>query len=87
MKILASIIITITKALALQQIAYGIWYNEWIDFSTWSATTLGFEALFILSIVFSSIVAATRVAVRPMKSSRTMASEDIGENIYFPKEQ
>ena len=85
-RILSKVTVNLSIGLAIQQILYGIHNNAWIDFSTWSATTLGFELLFILSIVFSSIRSATRVAVRPMKSSRTRASEDIGENIYFPKE-
>jgi hypothetical protein len=86
MKILASIIITITKALALQQIAYGIWYNEWIDFSTWSTTTLVFEALFLLSIVLS-IISETERAVRPIKTQKSTEAEDQYENIYFPKDK
>jgi hypothetical protein len=85
-RILSKVTVNLSIGLAIQQILYGIYNNAWIDFSTWSTTTLGFELLFILSIVFSSIRSATRVAVRPMKSSRTRASEDIGENIYFPKE-
>jgi len=86
MKILASIIITITKALALQQIAYGIWYNKWIDFSTWSATTLIFEALFLLSIVLS-IISKTERAVRPIKTQKNTEAEDQYENTYFPKDK
>ena len=84
---LSRICINLSIGLGIQQTIYGIYYNAWIDFTTWTTTTLGFELLFILSIVFSSIVAETSVAVRPMKSGKTRASEDIGENIYFPKEQ
>ena len=84
--ILSRVFVNLSVGLALQQIAYGLTHNAWIDFSTWSATTLGFELLFILSIVFSSIRSATRVSVRPMKSSKTRTSEDQWENIYNPKE-
>ena len=81
--ILSKISIRLTVALILQQIAYGIYYNSWIDFSTWSATTLGFELLFILSVVFSTIEDVTVRAVRPMKSQ---IKRDIPENTFTPKE-
>ena len=84
--ILSAVFVNLSVGLALQQCFYGYHFNAWIDFSTWSATTLGFESLFILSIVFSSIVRANRRAVRPMKSSKTRVSEDRWENIYTPKE-
>jgi hypothetical protein len=83
---LSKVCINLSIGLALQQFFYGIQYGKWIDFTTWSTTTLGFEALFILSIVFSTISAVTKVSVRPMKSSRTTLLKDIGENIYFQKE-
>ena len=85
-KTLSKVTVNLSVGLAIQQSFYGYHYNAWIDFSTWSATTLGFELLFILSIVFSSIVSANRVAVRPMNSSKTRASEDVSENIYTPKQ-
>jgi hypothetical protein len=84
--ILSKVTVNLSIGLAIQQFFYGLHTNQWIDFSTWSATTLGFELLFILSIVFSSIRSATRVAVRPMKSSKTRATEDVPENIYTPKQ-
>jgi hypothetical protein len=85
--ILSRVFVNLTVGLALQQIAYGLSHNAWIDFSTWSATTLGFELVFLLSIVFSSIRSATRVAVRPMNSSNRRATEDVPENIYTPKDK
>jgi len=85
-RILSKVTVNLSIGLAIQQILYGIHNNAWIDFSTWSATTLGFELLFILSIVFSSIVRANRVAVRPMKSSKPRVFEDNNQNIYTPKE-
>jgi len=83
---LSKVTVNLSIGLALQQILYGIRYYDWIDFSTWSATTLGFESLFLLSIVFSSIVNANRRAVRPMKSIKPRTYEDQWENIYNPKE-
>lgn len=84
--ILSRVFVNLSVGLALQQFFYGLQHNNWIDFSTWSATTLGFETVFLLSIVFSSIVSANRRAVRPMKSGETKVSEDKWENIYTPKE-
>lgn len=84
--ILSAVFVNLSVGLALQQFFYGLANDSWIDFSTWSATTLGFELLFILSIVFSSIVKANRVAVRPMKSSKTIVSEINTQNSYTPKE-
>lgn len=84
--ILSRVFVNLSVGLALQQLAYGYHSNAWIDFSTWSTTTLAFESLFILSIVFSSIVAATKVSVRPMKSSIQRVSKDEAENSYTPKE-
>ena len=83
---LKKIFVNLTIVLAGQQLFYGYHFNAWMDFSNWSATTLGFELLFILSIVFSSIVSANKVAVRPMNSSKKETSEDVAENIYIPKE-
>jgi hypothetical protein len=85
--ILSRVFVNLTVGLAIQQLFYGYHFNAWIDFSEWSATTLGFELLFILSIVFSSIRSATRVAVRPSKSTKTRVSEDVPENIYTPKQE
>jgi hypothetical protein len=85
-RILSKVTVNLSVGLALQQFFYGYHFNAWMDFSTWSTTTLGFELLFILSIVFSSIVSANKRAVRPMKSSRTTFLKDIGENTYNPKE-
>jgi hypothetical protein len=79
--------VNLSVGLAIQQLFYGYHFNAWIDFSTWSATTLGFELLFILSIVFSSIVAANKGAVRPMNSSRTVFPTDVSKNIYTPKDK
>lgn len=73
--------------LAVQQLLYGIQYNKWIDFTEWSITTLGFELLFLLYIVLSSIVASRVVSVEPITSSKNQKQEDEFENIYFPKEQ
>jgi hypothetical protein len=84
--ILSRVFINLSIGLALQQILYGIQSNKWIDFSEWSITTLGFELVFLLSIVFSSIVAATKVSLRPMKSSKTIVSEINTHNSYTPKE-
>ena len=84
--ILSKVFVNLSVGLALQQIAYGLTNNSWIDFTTWSTTTLGFETLFLLSIVFSSIVRANRLAVRPMKSVIKRFSEDVKENTYNPKE-
>jgi hypothetical protein len=83
---LKKVFVNLTIVLAGQQFFYGLQHNAWMDFSTWSATTLGFELLFILSVVFSSIVSANKVAVRPMNSSKKETSEDVTENIYIPKE-
>jgi hypothetical protein len=83
---LKRVFVNLSVGLAIQQLFYGYHFNAWMDFSTWSATTLGFELLFILSIVFSSIVSANKVAVRPMNSSKKETSEDVAENIYIPKE-
>jgi hypothetical protein len=85
-KTLSKVTVNLSVGLAIQQSFYGYHFNAWIDFSEWSATTLGFELLFILSIVFSSIVSANRRAVRPMNSSKTRATEDVPENIYTPKQ-
>jgi hypothetical protein len=84
--ILSRVFVNLSVGLALQQFFYGLQHNDWIDFSTWTTTTLGFETLFLLSIVFSSIVRETKVSVRPMKSSKSRVSEDQWENIYNPKE-
>jgi hypothetical protein len=84
--ILSRVFVNLSVGLALQQFFYGLQHNDWINFTTWSTTTLGFELLFILSIVFSSIVAATKVSVRPMKSSIQRVSKDEAENSYTPKE-
>ena len=84
--ILSRVFVNLSVGLALQQFFYGYHYDQWIDFSTWSTTTLVFELLFILSIVFSSIVRANRRAVRPMKSSKSRVSEDQWKNIYNPKQ-
>ena len=84
--ILSRVTVNLSVGLALQQFFYGLQHNDWIDFTTWSSTTLGFELLFILSIVFSSIVSANKRALRPMKSSKTRKSDDQWENIYTPKE-
>ena len=73
--------------LAVQQLLYSIQYNKWIDFTEWSITTLGFELLFLLYIVLSSIVASRVVSVEPITSSKNQKQEDEFENIYFPKEQ
>ena len=83
---LSKVCINLSIGLGLQQFFYGMQHNAWIDFSTWSTTTLGFELLFILSIVFSSIVSANRRAVRPMKSAKPRIFKDESENIYNPKE-
>ena len=83
---LSRVFVNLSVGLAIQQFFYGMKNKAWIDFSTWSATTLGFELLFILSIVFSSIVNANRRAVRPMKSVKPRTYEDQWENIYNPKE-
>ena len=83
---LSRICFNLSIGLGLQQIIYGMKHDEWIDFSTWTTTTLAFESLFILSIVFSSIVAETLVAVRPMKSGKNRKIQDVEENIYTPKE-
>jgi len=85
--ILSRVTVNLSVGLAIQQSFYGYHYNAWIDFSTWSATTLGFELVFLLSIVFSSIVAATKVSVRPMKSSKTIVSEINTHNSYTPKDK
>lgn len=85
-RILSKVCINLSIGLGLQQFFYGLEHNRWIDFGTWSTTTLGFETLFLLSIVFSSIVSANRVAVRPMKSSKTIVSEINTQNSYTPKE-
>lgn len=84
--ILSRVFVNLSVGLALQQLAYGLQNNNWIDFTTWSTTTLGFELVFLLSIVFSSIVRTNRVAVRPMKSSKTIVSEINTQNSYTPKE-
>ena len=90
--ILSKVCINLSLALGLQQLFYGAHHNELIDFSTWTATALGFETLFILSIVFSSIVRANRLAVRPMKSNKPTESskpkvfEHHSQNSYTPKE-
>lgn len=84
--ILSTVFVNLSIGLAIQQFFYGLQNNSWIDFSTWSATTLGFQLLFILSIVFFSIERANRRAVRPMKSGKTRVSNDQWENIYTPKE-
>lgn len=84
--ILSRVFVNLSVGLALQQIAYGLTNNSWIDFSTWSTTTLGFELVFLLSIVFSSIVRANRVAVRPMKSGKPRVFDEHSQNIYTPKE-
>lgn len=83
--ILSRIFTNLSIGLAIQQFFYGLQNNSWIDFSTWSATTLGFELLFILSIVFFSIERANRRAVRPMKPGITRINTDQVENIYTPK--
>lgn len=85
--ILSKTCINLSIGLALQQFFYGLQYNKWIDFTTWSTTTLGFELIFLLSIVFSTMVAATERAVRPMKSVKNRRMQDETDNIYFPKEQ
>ena len=85
--ILSRVFVNLTVGLALQQFFYGLQHNEWIDFSTWSATTLGFELVFLLSIVFSSIRSANRVAVRPMKSDKNRRFQSDVENTYTPKEE
>jgi hypothetical protein len=83
--ILSKVCINLSIALGLQQFFYGMKNNAWIDFTTWSTTTLGFETLFLLSIVFSSIVSTNERAVRPMKSSKTIVSEINTQNSYTPK--
>lgn len=80
--ILSTVFTNLSIGLGLQQLFYGIHNNAWIDFTTWSATTLGFELLFILSIVFYSIVRANRRAVRPMKSTKTEVHKEQWENVY-----
>jgi hypothetical protein len=85
--ILSRVTANLSVGLAIQQSFYGYHYNAWIDFSTWSATTLGFELVFLLSIVFSSIRNATKVSVRPMKSVINRFSEDVAENTYTPKDK
>ena len=84
--ILSRVFVNLSVGLALQQFFYGLQHNDWINFTTWSTTTLGFELVFLLSIVFSSRVRANRVAVRPMKSSKPKVFEDNNQNIYTPKE-
>lgn len=80
--ILSAVFVNLSVGLAMQQIIYGIQNNTWIDFSTWSATTLGFELLFLLSIVFYSIERSNR-SLRPMKFNKHWKETD---NIYFPKD-
>ena len=84
--ILSKVCINLSIGLALQQFFYGLQYSKWIDFTTWSTTTLGFELMFLLSIVFSTMVAANERAVRPMKSVKNRRMQDETDNIYFPKE-
>jgi hypothetical protein len=83
MKTLSAITTRLTLALALQQLLYAIYYSKWIDFTEWSSTTLFFESLFILSIVFSSIVDAQRTAVGPSKSRSTAIADE--DNTYTEK--
>ena len=83
---LSRVCINLCIGLGLQQFFYGMKNNAWIDFSTWTTTTLGFETLFILSIVLSTIVSTNERAVRPMKSTKPRIFKDESENIYFPKE-
>ena len=84
--ILSKVTVNLSIGLAIQQFFYGMHTNQWIDFSQWSTTTLGFELLFILSIVFSSIRRALRVAVGPIKSYKPSVTEEQFNNIYKPKD-
>lgn len=84
--ILSRVFVNLSVGLTLQQFFYTYHYDQWIDFTTWSTTTLGFELVFLLSIVFSSIVSAMKVSVRPIKSSKTIVSEINTQNSYTPKE-
>lgn len=84
-KTLSHITTNLVICLSIQQTIYGLYYLSWIDFTTWSATTLGFELLFLLSIVFYSIERSNK-SLGPMKSSIPKITKEEMANIYFPKD-
>lgn len=83
---LSAITTRLTLVLFIQQCLYGLYYTKWIDFTEWSTTTLCFESLFILSVVFSSIRDVSERAIEPMKSGKQRGTTTIVENTYTPTE-
>lgn len=76
----------IILGLAIQQFFYGMKYNQWMDFSTFSLTGLILEFLFIAYLVSSSIVYTAKVrALEPMQTNNYRnRNRVVPDNEYKP---
>jgi hypothetical protein len=87
LKTIKAIIVNLTIWFIAQQFFYGLQYGNWIDFTTWTSTQLGYEFLIVLSILLSTVVEQIGVAVKPMKSPKPKDTTGPGDNIYFPNDK